>query len=196
MKKIIYTVLFSTLCLFATLSYGQEKRIRTLKPTKELSNIHNSLLNSAATIFSPEVKNHPLIILDTNKMIAFTDGKNICISKGFIDFASKPEEIATILSHEMSHIFLKHIRIIPTKQFEVEADYVGLYIMARAGFSIENAANIWRKFAVKFPHKIQNSFFSSHPGSAERFVILNKTIQEIKHKKRKSLELFPEGLDS
>lgn len=198
MKKVI---VFFALGLLASLCYTQcygqdkEQRIRTLRPSKELIQIHHALLKSAATIFNPEVKNHPLIVLDTDKIIAFTDGKNICISKGFIDFASKPEEIATILSHEMSHIFLKHLRIVPVKKYEVEADYVGLYIMAKAGFSIDNAANIWRKFAVKFPSKISNNqFFASHPGSAERYVILKKTIEEIKRKKRKSLQLFPEGL--
>jgi predicted Zn-dependent protease len=35
--------------------------------------------------------------------------------------------------------------------FEQEADYVGLYYTARAGFDISSAANFWRRMAIADP---------------------------------------------
>ena len=34
-----------------------------------------------------------------------------------------------------------------SQAFELEADYVGLYILARAGYPTKNAAAFWRKMA-------------------------------------------------
>ena len=35
-----------------------------------------------------------------------------------------------------------------SQEFEAEADYVGIYYMERAGYSIDNVANFWRNMAV------------------------------------------------
>src|SRR5205823_57287 len=37
------------------------------------------------------------------------------------------------------------------QDFEREADYVGLYLMARAGFPLDESANLWRRMAVANP---------------------------------------------
>lgn len=79
-----------------------------------------------------------------------------------------------------------------SQDFELEADYVGMYLMARAGYPVDNAAKFWRKMALLAPSRIRNHTGSSHPGSAERYVLLEKTAEEIKEKKRKKLALIPE----
>ncbi len=79
-----------------------------------------------------------------------------------------------------------------SQKFELEADYVGLYIMARAGYSVDNAAYFWRKMAQKFPNSVDDNIMSTHPGTAERFIILEKTAKEINAKKRNKQELLPE----
>lgn len=77
-----------------------------------------------------------------------------------------------------------------SQDFEREADYVGMYILARAGLPLESAPNLWRHFAQINPAAI--SYASSHPTTAERFVRLNMALDEINEKREKGAELLPE----
>ena len=79
-----------------------------------------------------------------------------------------------------------------SQNFELEADYVGLYIMARADYPITNAAFVWRKMAKQFPQNIRGNLMSTHPSSAKRFLTLEKTAEEINRKKRLKHPLIPE----
>lgn len=65
-------------------------------------------------------------------------------------------------------------------EFEQEADYVGLYFMATAGYKIEGAANFWRRMAVANPNAI--TMKSDHPTSPERFVAIESAVTEINQK--------------
>ena len=77
-----------------------------------------------------------------------------------------------------------------SQDFEREADYVGAYIVARAGYALEGMPALWRKFASISPGAI--SYASTHPTTAERFVRLTETINEIEAKIRAGEELLPE----
>lgn len=72
--------------------------------------------------------------------------------------------------------------------FENEADYVGTYAMARAGYDISRAPDIWRTIAARYGGSgISHS--SSHPATAERFLAIEQHVQEILDKKAKGLPL-------
>jgi beta-barrel assembly-enhancing protease len=73
--------------------------------------------------------------------------------------------------------------------FEAEADYVGLYLMARAGFKIEGAANFWRRMGVEHPQAIFTK--TTHPTTPARFIAVDKTIAEILDKKKRGQPLEP-----
>ena len=75
-------------------------------------------------------------------------------------------------------------------EFEQEADYVGLYIMQKAGFNIDNAAGFWRRMAINNAQAITTK--SSHPTTPERFVAIEETVKEIKGKIEKGVALSPE----
>jgi Zn-dependent protease with chaperone function len=75
-------------------------------------------------------------------------------------------------------------------EFEQEADYVGLYFMAIAGYKIDDAPNFWRRMATSNSSSI--SMKSSHPTAPERFVALENTVQEINDKIAGDLPLKPE----
>ena len=77
--------------------------------------------------------------------------------------------------------------------FEAEADYVGLYMLARAGYETESAANFWRKMAEKMPAQ-SNSLTGTHPPTAYRYLMLAKTHAEIEKKKAAKKNLLPERL--
>lgn len=81
-----------------------------------------------------------------------------------------------------------------SKDFEAEADYVGLYIYARAGYQIGDASRLWRLLATKNLGSLfgdKSSFGQTHPSSPERYVAMDKVIEEIKAKQAAGEELLP-----
>ncbi|MCB1616017.1 MAG: M48 family metalloprotease, partial [Pseudomonadales bacterium] len=77
-------------------------------------------------------------------------------------------------------------------EFEKEADYVGLYFMARAGYDIQGVERFWRRMALQNPNAI--TLQTTHPSSPERFLLMGKTTQEIEQKQLKGLPLLPEEM--
>lgn len=77
-----------------------------------------------------------------------------------------------------------------SQDFEREADYVGAYIVARAGHSLDSLPHIWRRFASVNPEAI--SYAQSHPTTAERFVRLARIIEEIQSKISRGEDLLPD----
>lgn len=74
--------------------------------------------------------------------------------------------------------------------YEYEADYVGLYILARAGYALEKAPDVWRLMAALSSQK--PPIVKTHPTSPERFVMMKKIIEEIAEKRKNKQALLPE----
>jgi len=74
--------------------------------------------------------------------------------------------------------------------FEREADYVGTYYVARAGYEISTAERFWRALAQENPKQIV--YAGLHPTSPERFLLMQKTSEEIADKRRRRVPLTPE----
>jgi len=74
--------------------------------------------------------------------------------------------------------------------FEREADYVGTYYAARAGYEIKGTEEVWRRVGLLHPASILVA--RTHPITATRFVQIQKTTAEIEDKKRRGLPLTPE----
>lgn len=79
-----------------------------------------------------------------------------------------------------------------SQDFEAEADYVGLYMLATTGIDIADAPQFWRRMAAENPGSINSNHAASHPATSYRFLALEKTVQEIAEKKRKNQPLVPE----
>lgn len=73
--------------------------------------------------------------------------------------------------------------------FEKEADYVGLYILANAGYDVNGAVNFWARFTTQNSAGLERS--RSHPSNPERSVAMRSTIAEIKQKQSTNQPLFP-----
>jgi hypothetical protein len=80
-------------------------------------------------------------------------------------------------------------RMMFSQQFESEADYVGLYFTARAGFDISSAEQFWRRMAAENPRSIR--FAYTHPNTAERYLGLAATRDEIALKLSSGAPLQP-----
>jgi hypothetical protein len=81
-----------------------------------------------------------------------------------------------------------------SKHFELEADYVGLYLVARAGGDMSAAAPFWRRMAAEHgldQVKLPDFEVRTHPDSPERFVVLGQTQKEIEDKIRAGAPLMP-----
>jgi hypothetical protein len=77
-----------------------------------------------------------------------------------------------------------------SQDFEREADYVGMYMLARAGLPLDKAPMFWRHFATISPSSI--AYASTHPTTAERFVLLEQIATEIEEKRSSGVALLPE----
>jgi predicted Zn-dependent protease len=74
-------------------------------------------------------------------------------------------------------------------QFENEADYVGLYVMALGGYDIARASDLWRRMSVADP---DGAFMGgTHPVNPERYVRIERAKEEIIEKARNNTLLVP-----
>lgn len=74
-------------------------------------------------------------------------------------------------------------------QFEMEADYVGLYLAARAGYDVSNAADIWHRLEAEYPNTADGGW--THPSSDERYEAMRRTAEEIAAKRADDRPLIP-----
>ncbi len=79
-----------------------------------------------------------------------------------------------------------------SQDFEAEAEYVGVYLMAREGYDVRLAPNLWRRMAVIYLASIQTNHSSTHPSAPERFVALESAVGEIRAKHDAGQPLVPE----
>jgi predicted Zn-dependent protease len=76
--------------------------------------------------------------------------------------------------------------------FESEADYLGSYMMARAGYDPEIALKFWQILALTLPDIGIDPETYSHPFDAERLNALRKAEREIREKQEAGSPLIPE----
>lgn len=182
------------------------------------------------TLAPEKVCDYSVVLIDDQSINAYADGKNIIITRGMLNFTKTDEELALVLSHELAHNSMGHVKsktqnavvggliglivdvaaayggvntqgtftdigmragaAVYSVDFEREADYVGIYFMAHSGYSIKEAPNFWRRMAIEHPNSIQ--IRTTHPTSPERFVALEKSIEEVNLKQQQQLALLPE----
>jgi hypothetical protein len=79
-----------------------------------------------------------------------------------------------------------------SQDFESEADYVGVYVQALANHRIEDIANFWRRMAAEHPGGIKENHGASHPSTPQRFITIEKTVEEIRNKEKAGFPLIPD----
>ena len=78
-----------------------------------------------------------------------------------------------------------------SQAFEREADYVAVYLLARAGIDTSESADFWRRMAIEYPAAIKGTFAGSHPATAERYGNIEATHREVMEKSLAGEPLLP-----
>ncbi|RFB05636.1 M48 family metalloprotease [Parvularcula marina] len=79
------------------------------------------------------------------------------------------------------------------EEFEAEADYLGLYLFARAGGDLHAAGDVFHVFSRETPAAIYAR--STHPLTPERLARLRAAIDEIEAKEAAGEDLMPERVE-
>lgn len=161
---------------------------------------------------------YPALLVRSPETNAAADGVAIAITTGLFQAARSDDELALILGHELAHNTLGHMSAdagtsarsgklldalfrssistaltgqtnapySPAK--EKEADYQGLYFMARAGFSVAAAETMWTRLN-KTPGAANLTL--THPSGPERQAALKHAAEEIRAKQKAGSPLVP-----
>ena len=146
-------------------------------------------------------------LLPDNHKDAGADGRMISITTALVDYTMNDDELAVVIGHEMAHNALRHrLRLeeagvargllshfgrnaTAIRATEKEADRVGLYMMARAGFDVAAAPVFWRRFG----RATDLGIFSdpTHPRGREREHDLLSLIDVINAQRASGQRLVP-----
>jgi hypothetical protein len=121
---------------------------------------------------------------------AYADGRTIYVTTGLLRFSENDDEVAFVIGHELAHNVLNHMGL-SYKRFEEEADYLGCYFAARAGYDLDRLVAYRRRLAREFPAVVSESASYAHSGTATRAASLARTIEEIRRKQSAGAPLVP-----
>ena len=134
---------------------------------------------------------------------AFSDGSNIVLTTGLLDFVRSPDQLAWVIAHEVGHHALEHAesaklqlmlnrflgstvgeKPIAIRQIELErqADVFAANLTTRAGFDLHEARRLLERMQVlQMPE--ENKLSQSHPPTQERLEALDKMIRALDERK-------------
>jgi hypothetical protein len=77
------------------------------------------------------------------------------------------------------------------QELDASADTLALYMLVRAGYSIDGAAAFWQRLADQYPATVLNGYTAIHPATAYRIAAMRKAASEIKAKQGTKQTLMP-----
>lgn len=110
--------------------------------------------------------NSRLFLKIAREISAGTDGQDIVVSSGMLEFASD-NELAALAGHELAHIVLDDLVGRPRqgkrRSREDEADALGLVLAAQAGYDTDGMAKFWRRYGQRDKLGLFRSWSHSTP---------------------------------
>jgi beta-barrel assembly-enhancing protease len=158
---------------------------------------------------------------DTDDVNSYADGRRVMITRGMLNFTRSDEELAYALAKEIAHAILNRsgrprmkatidrlrlpaeYRISPaatttapplppyTPVLDATADKLALYLLARAGYGIDNTLSFWTRLAAQYPASVQNGHTALHPSTPYRVSVMTQVVRAIRMKQKNGLPLMP-----
>ena len=75
--------------------------------------------------------------------------------------------------------------------YDVAADNLALYMLARAGYNINNAHSFWQRLSGQYPATVLNGYTAIHPNVTARLAAMDRSVAEIKAKQAAKHPLLP-----
>ena len=156
-----------------------------------------------------------LQLVESDQINGITDGRRIGVTTGAMMFLRSDDELAWILAHEIGHNVLSHsqnarLRVmlnaflgattgpspegsvpVQRRSLEAQADYVGAYIMARAGYDLQAIKMFWRRLESLRSRENTPEMDVSHPTTDERLASFEIMLKEIQEKRDRGESLQP-----
>jgi len=151
-------------------------------------------------------------IWQRQSVAVFQNDQGFELGLGLLSFASKDEDLAVIIGHELAHQMLGHEKNVGwgqlgklfaelftgggygepyTLEQEIQADRLGFYYAARAGFSLDRAPGIWKRLAAAMVHPDAVTKNRPYFASDEREKALTAVREEIMAKIQAGQPLVP-----
>lgn len=128
----------------------------------------------------------------SSEVNAFGFHDHVVVTTGMMRFVQSDDELASILGHELAHNILKHLGFAFEPRWEAEADYLGSYLAARAGYDPGQAAALWIRRSRLDVWDDLYHVRRSHPTYPARVQALEAAAQEIRDKRERGEPLVPE----
>lgn len=167
-----------------------------------------------ATVEPEPLCGYQVQVAEIQQVNARTDGRrSIHITRGMLDFAQTDPDLALVVAHEIAHNAMGHLAArtqlmrslaaagraagsgnangmtpVFSQALEMEADHMGLYIVARAGMPVEGAPRLIERLGAGADGSVQGR---THPASYARVAAMKRTIREIEGKRAAGLPLTP-----
>lgn len=142
-------------------------------------------------------------LITSPKVNALSDGSNIVVTTGLLEFVRSPDQLAWVIAHELGHHVLEHSenkklqlmlnqflgstvgeKPIAIRQIELErqADVFAANLTTRAGYDLREARRLlgWMQVLQKAE---ENELTQSHPPTQERLEALDTMISEVEKSK-------------
>jgi len=155
-------------------------------------------------------------LVESEQINGIADGRHIGVTTGTMRFVGSEDELAWVVAHEIAHNVLNHSQnarlhsmlqaflrattgasedlagtMPPRRSLEARADYVGAYIMARAGYDVGAIKRFWRRMDRLRSGKESPEMDVTHPTTAERLAAFDVTLKEIQEKRERGESLQP-----
>jgi predicted Zn-dependent protease len=154
-------------------------------------------------------------LIENDEINAITDGRRVGITTAAMWFLRSDDELAWVVAHEIAHNVLSHVQNArlrmmlnallgasrdasvtasapaPRRSLEVQADYVGSYVMARAGYDLQAVKGLWRRMERLSSRQLSPEMAKTHPTTVERLAAFEVTLKEIEEKRGRGELLQP-----
>jgi hypothetical protein len=198
-----------------------ERRVNELRNRREpiLLNLQRDGATLDITVGAHQVCNVGLRYAPSDTVNAAVSKTELIVTAGMLRFAPDDQDLALVLGHELAHMALRHVEewvndararaaggvvsaifgravVLPARDpygqdKERDADYLGIYLAAAAGYEVSAAPEFWRRMAARQPATIKESFTASHPSAPERYLRLQAAVAEIAEKQKQGQPLLP-----